>query len=196
MKKRVISGWVTVTGPPRAIWRRKIGITRAGRAEHVAEAHRDEPRRDTLAVPPRLDDPLAERLRLPHHRLRVRRLVGRDEHEPLRAELDRDVGERARAERVVAHRLERVRLHHRHVLVRRRVEDDARAVLVEHLPQLDRVLHVGDDGDRGAEAALADELALDLEQRRLGVVDEHELRRSEAGDLAAELRRRSSRRRP
>ena len=27
MKKRVISGWVTVTGPPRSIWRRKIGIT-------------------------------------------------------------------------------------------------------------------------------------------------------------------------
>ena len=27
MKKRVISGWVTVTGPPAAIWRRKIGIT-------------------------------------------------------------------------------------------------------------------------------------------------------------------------
>ena len=27
MKKRVISGCVTVTGPPRAIWRRKIGIT-------------------------------------------------------------------------------------------------------------------------------------------------------------------------
>ncbi len=27
MKKRVISGWVTPTGPPRSIWRRKIGIT-------------------------------------------------------------------------------------------------------------------------------------------------------------------------
>ncbi len=27
MKKRVISGCVTVTGPPFAIWRRKIGIT-------------------------------------------------------------------------------------------------------------------------------------------------------------------------
>ena len=27
MKKRVISGCVTVTGPPRAIWRRKIGTT-------------------------------------------------------------------------------------------------------------------------------------------------------------------------
>ena len=27
MKKRVISGSVTVTGPPAAIWRRKIGTT-------------------------------------------------------------------------------------------------------------------------------------------------------------------------
>ena len=27
MKKRVISGWVTVTGPPRAICLRKIGMT-------------------------------------------------------------------------------------------------------------------------------------------------------------------------
>ena len=45
MKKRVISGCVTVTGPPRAIWRRKIGITEPGRAEDVAEAHGDEPRR-------------------------------------------------------------------------------------------------------------------------------------------------------
>ena len=27
MKKRVMSGCVTVTGPPLAIWRRKIGIT-------------------------------------------------------------------------------------------------------------------------------------------------------------------------
>ena len=66
----------------------------AGRAEHVAEAHRDEAGADVLAVAPRLDDPLRERLRLPHHRLRVRRLVGRDEHEPLRAVLDRDVRER------------------------------------------------------------------------------------------------------
>ena len=49
MKKRVISGCVTVTGPPRSIWLRKIGITRAGRAEHVAEADGDEARRDVVA---------------------------------------------------------------------------------------------------------------------------------------------------
>ena len=80
-----------------------------------------------------------------------------------------------------------VRLHQRDVLVRRRVEDDAGAVLVEDLPELDGVLHVADDG-RCGEAPVADELALDLEQRRLGVVEQHELRRADARDLAAELR--------
>ena len=63
----------------------------ARRAEHVAEAHGDEARRDVVARAVRLDDPLAERLRLAHHRLRVDGLVGRDEHEPLDAELDRDL---------------------------------------------------------------------------------------------------------
>jgi hypothetical protein len=67
-----------VTGPPRAIWRRKIGTT-----EPIS---RSAPRRSGCqlhAMAPRLHDPLGERLRLPHHRLRIRRLVGRDEHESL-----------------------------------------------------------------------------------------------------------------
>ena len=188
MKKRVISGCVTVTGPPRAIWRRKIGITEP-----------DEPRTlpnrtatNRVSTPSRLPHASTihsrEGLRLPHHCLRVRGLVGRDEHEPLRAVLDRGVREDACRERVVADGLERVRLHHRDVLVGRRMEDDARAVLVEHLPQLRRVLHVADHRGRGEEAAVADELPLDLEQRGLGVVEEHELRRCDPGDLAAELR--------
>ena len=67
---------------------------RARRAEHVAEAHRDEARLDLGVQRERLDDPLADRLRLAHHVLRVRRLVGRDEDEALDAELDRDLGER------------------------------------------------------------------------------------------------------
>ena len=50
----------------------------AGRVEDVAEADRDEARLDVPPVPERLDDPLAERLRLAHHRLRVDGLVGRD----------------------------------------------------------------------------------------------------------------------
>ena len=50
------------------------------------------------------------------------------------------------------------------------------------------VAHVADDGRGGEEPPLADELTLDLEERRLGVVEQDQLRRPDAGDLAAELR--------
>ncbi len=49
----------------------------------------------------------------PITRLRIHGLVGGDEHEPLRAELDGDVGDRSRDERVVADGLDRVRLDER-----------------------------------------------------------------------------------
>src|SRR5581483_6213295 len=49
---------------------------RARRAEHVAEAHRDEPGVDVVAEREGLDDPFAHGLRLPHHVLGARRLVG------------------------------------------------------------------------------------------------------------------------
>ena len=42
MKKRVTSGWVTVSGPPAASWRGEQRHHRAGRAQHIAEPHRDE----------------------------------------------------------------------------------------------------------------------------------------------------------
>ena len=67
------------------------------------------------------------------------------------------------------------------------MEDDAGPVLGEDLAHLDPVLDVGHDRHAGEEPALAGELAVDLEQRRLGVVDQHEPRRAEAGELAAEL---------
>jgi hypothetical protein len=91
----------------------------------------------------RLDDPLAQRLRLSHHRLRVDGFVGRDEDEALDPELGRELDEHTRADDVVAHRLERVGLEHRDVLVRRGVEDDRRLVLLEHLaPERLAVPHV------------------------------------------------------
>jgi hypothetical protein len=68
------------------------------------------------------------------------------------------------------------------------VEDDRGPVLVEDLAHLDAVLHVGDDRDTGDEPALAGELAVDLEEGRLGVVDHDEAGRTEPGKLAAELR--------
>ena len=67
------------------------------------------------------------------------------------------------------------------------MEDDAGPVLVEDLAELAGVLHVADDRGCGAEAALAHELSLDLEERRLGVVEQHELGGPDARDLPAEL---------
>ena len=69
-------------------------------------------------------------------------------------------------EHVVPHGLERVRLHQRHVLVRRGVEDDLGPVALEDLPQLRAVAAVGEHRHARGELALVDELALDLEERR------------------------------
>ncbi len=90
-------------------------------------------------------------------------------------------------ERVVAHRLERIGLHQRDVLVRGRMEHDSRPVLLEHLAHLGPVARVREHGRSRMELALVDELALDLEQARLAVVHENEPRGAHARDLAAEL---------
>src|SRR5207248_6274259 len=79
-------------------------------------------------------------------------------------------------------------LHERHVLVRGGVEDDGRLVLLEHLAsERAPVADVEQLRNGRCEVALADELALDLEQRGLGDVDEDEPRRADTRDLAAEL---------
>ena len=127
------------------------------------------------------------RLRLPEDVLRVHRLVRRDEDEALAAELGGDLGDHAGAEDVVPDRLDRVRLHERHVFVGGRVEDDPGPEAVERAPHLGAVLHVGEDGNRRVEAALVGELALDVDERVLRVVDEDDAVGAERGDLAAEL---------
>ena len=73
------------------------------------------------------------------------------------------------------------------VLVGGGVEDDLRPVLGEDLAHPLLVLDVGQHRDREADVALADELALDLEQVRLAVVEQHEPARVHARDLAAQL---------
>src|SRR4051812_32187321 len=161
---------------------------RARRAEHVAEADR----RELRVRPPlgrRLDGVLGERLRGAHHRRRLHRLVGRDQHDPPAARLAGDARHEPGRERVVAHGLDRVELHERDVLVRGRVEDDRRAVLREDLPHALALLAVGEHRREhgGMDVAVVLELALDAEQVLLGVVDEHEPSRRHARDLAAEL---------
>jgi hypothetical protein len=156
-------------------------------AEHVAEADGDEARAVRPARRGGLDQPLAEGLRLAEHVLRSHRLVGGDEHEALHAALGGDLGDDPRANDVVSHRLERVRLHERDVLVGGRVEDDIGAVAVEEPPDLHPVLDVGEHGYGRREAPLVLQLALDRHERVLGVLHEDDLRGAERGDLAAEL---------
>ena len=67
------------------------------------------------------------------------------------------------------------------------MEDDARLVALEDPAQLLAVADVRDHGDCCREAAVVDELALDLVERRLGLVDEDQPRGACSGRLAAEL---------
>ena len=67
------------------------------------------------------------------------------------------------------------------------MEDDRRAVLDEHLPHALLLLAVGQHGDRVQRVAVLDQLALDLEQVVLGVVEQDQPRGPHARDLAAQL---------
>ena len=138
MKYRVISGCVTVSGPPFAIWRRKIGITEPDEpstlpkrtaTNRVATSVRC-PNASTISSQTAFDWPITV--------FAFTALSVEIEDEAARAELDGDLGERSRGERVVPHRLDRVGLDQRHVLVRRGVEDDRRPVGLEDLAHLRR----------------------------------------------------------
>ena len=158
----------------------------ARRAEHVAEPDRAE-RRLRVALVGGLDGPLGERLGGAHDRGGRDRLVGRDEHEGRGPGLARDLAHHPRRQRVVAHRLDRVLLHQVHVLVGGGVEDDRGPVLREHLAHPLALLAVGEHGDGVEHVAVLDQLAADLEQVVLGVVEQDELARADARDLAAQL---------
>ena len=128
MKYLMMLGSVTVTGPPALIWRSKIGITEPLEPKTL-------PKRVVMnwvcplhhAVALRLVEALhvdlAYSFAASHHVRRVHSLVGGHHHEAANAVFDRKVGQDLRAEDVVLDALARVVLHHRHVLVRRGVED-------------------------------------------------------------------------
>src|SRR5204863_6597847 len=109
------------------------------------------------------------------------------QHEAARAVPNRDVRDPGPGERVVADSLEGVRLEQRDVLVRRRVENDARAIALEDLAHLRAVAAVAENGRDSGEVAVVEQFALDVEQGRLRLLDEHEPRGPDACDLTAEL---------
>ena len=124
MKKRVISGCVTVTGPPAAICSRKRGITLP--VEPSTLPKRTMTKRVPVGSLQRLADQFRQALGGAHHVGRVDRLVGGDQHELLHAvRACAARGEHQRAEHVVEHRLPGVVvLHQRHVLVGGRMKND------------------------------------------------------------------------
>ena len=134
-----------------------------------------------------LDDPLGHRLRGAHHGLRVDRLVGGDQDEALDAGGGGGLGRDPRRDHVVANRLQRVGLHQRHVLVGGGVEDDARLEALHRLQHPVRLLAVGEHRLDAREVPLLDQLAVDLEEVVLGVVEHHQQPRADPGDLAAQL---------
>src|SRR5262249_28429030 len=89
---------------------------------------------------------------------------------------------------VVRHRLHRIRLEHRDVLVGGGVEDDLWVMALEHVAHLRRVAAVGQDGDHGGETAFFDGPAPPLVQPRLCPGGAHAPLGAEPAGLAAELR--------
>ncbi len=157
----------------------------AGAAEHVAEAHEHELR--GLALKAAADD-LGQAFRSAHDVRRVHRLVRGHEDELLDLGRDRRRAQNPRAVGVVEHRLPGVGLlHHGHVLVGARMEDDARPLAGQHLLDQRGVLDVADDRRQRQLRKAVGERRLDRIDRRLGQVEQHELGRTVAGDVAAEL---------
>jgi hypothetical protein len=67
------------------------------------------------------------------------------------------------------------------------MEDDARPVALEDLAHLRAVAAIAEDAGNRRKVAFAHQLALDVEEGRLGLLHQHEPGRADTGDLATEL---------
>ena len=113
MKYRMMSGCVTVTGPPAAIWFFKQRNNTSVGAEHVAETNCYKLR--LIMAVERLHDHLADSLARTHDIRRVHRLVCRNHNEFFRVVLRRRHSGFPGAEYIVFDRLVGAVLHQRHM---------------------------------------------------------------------------------
>ncbi len=171
MKNRRISGCVTVTGPPFAIWARNVGTTLpllASTLPNRTAAKRvvvDRPRPSTTISATRLVAPITLG--------RVHGLVRGDQHKPLDAPLVRGLSDDACAEDVVLHGLARVVFHERHVFVGGRVKHHLWAQRAEDLVDSARFGDVGQDGMKRHGGRTLGELVVDVKKAVLVVIEEH-----------------------
>ena len=148
-------------------------------AQDVAEARGNElGRRQAFLLDlagERLHIDLADTLRAAHHVGGVHGLVGGDHHEALDLVFDGQVGQDLRAHDVVLDGLGDIVLHHRHVLIGRRVEDVLGAVSLEDVLHPGLVGDVGDDGGGVDFGPFLLDLEADVVQRGFGRIDQDQL---------------------
>ena len=159
------------------------------RAEHVAEADGDEAGPVPVAGRCGRDDPLADRLRLAEDVLRPHGLVRGDEDEALR----RRCSAASSASTFVPRTLFRTDSSGLASMRGTCLYAAAWKTTAGRWRSKSRRIFAASFTSASAGTveryrALVLELAVDLDERVLGVVDEHDLLRSERGDLAAELR--------
>ena len=161
---------------------------RAARSEHVAEAdHRKA--RCPAALRHRLQHQLGKPLARPHHIRRAHRLVGTDQHEVADAVFGRGLDGHQRAQHIVAHAFGRIVLDQRHMLVGRRMVDRIRAPGAHDFAHARLVAHRGQHRQEAYAALRRDRLQflVNRVQRKLADLDQHQGRRLELHDLAAQF---------
>ncbi len=158
---------------------------RALAAQHVAEAHRDEA--GAAAVGARLEQHLAHPLGGPHDAGGAPRLVGRDQHELAHAVALGGLHQAERADHVVEHRLARVGLEQRDVLMGRGVEHQRRTEAPERRLDPGRVLDVGDDHVERQVGVVRGQIMLHVVHAVLGVIEQPQRRGREPGGLTRQL---------
>src|SRR5581483_8144506 len=170
----------------RADLREKLGNDAAIAAEHVAEPDHGEAGAAPPAEMP--DDKLAGALGRAHHARRVDRLVGRDQDDAFGAVARGVLGHRPRAAEIVFDRFTHVELDQWHVLVRRRVKDNLRAVALENFAETHPVGGVAQQRNELALAATRAELVVDRIQGVLVTLEHQQKTGLERTELSAELR--------
>lgn len=161
-------------------------------AQHITETRRDKLRAALhLTFHNRLVQALAvnltDTLRAAHHIRGVHRLVRRNHHKLLRAILHRQVRNHPRTVDIVLHRNRRIILHHRHMLIRCRMEHIVRTVLRKDTLHVRLVCNTRHNRPVLDLRKLLRHHQPDVMHRRLRLVNQHHLRRFEARHLTHHL---------
>ena len=165
------------------------------RGEHIAEAYGDQAHGALMSgaaarelIVERLAIHFGKALRGAEHGYRLDRLVGRDHHHGGGAGGGGGIGDVNGAENVGLDPLAPVRFEQRHVLERRGMEHEVRPKVAHQAQDARTVAHVGEPAFDPRTRRLGCQHFKDRMQRRLGILDHQEPRRTEGNDAVADFR--------